>query len=436
MTITNKNIKGIFWVRDKSLAIFQRLDSTNGKRLTKNWYGRCFVGGRTKVFSSGTPNKLKAKKILEKIHDKLLFKVEHGLTVHESSFKDLIKKYLQWVATDIKKEKRTKGFINEKIKTVLKCKVFMKLNVSTLTPDDIKNTFLKWRFKKAEDEKRKLSSATIKGDLTVIQGFLNWCYNQDIRKKRILSLSRELLSKEMLREKTKRVGFDKEEYQHLLKTSRLRVKNGHNTKVRFEREKLHQFMIFMVSTGLRVEECLSLHWEDIIFVDRENERRKKDDNNILLDSMDEDKRYYLKINVRKSKTGNRETYSTASGYHSLQRLLKLYKETGMGKIDGNIFQVKSFIKSLNSLLIVAGLKTKKVGDRTLTRDAKSFRNTFIQIMLDKGVPIDRISKMCGTSSTMIERFYTANTQLESMLDVILQTGRSKLREISKLKQTA
>ena len=55
----------------------------------------------------------------------------------------LIKKYLQWVATDIKKEKRTKGFINEKIKTVLKCKVFMKLNVSTLTPDDIKNTFLK-----------------------------------------------------------------------------------------------------------------------------------------------------------------------------------------------------------------------------------------------------------------------------------------------------
>jgi hypothetical protein len=44
--------------------------------------------------------------------------------------------------------------------------------------------------------------------------------------------------------------------------------------------------------------------------------------------------------------------------------------------------------------------------------------------------------MCGTSSTMIERFYTANTQLESMLDVILQTGRSKLREISKLKLTA
>jgi hypothetical protein len=95
MTITNQNIKGIFWVRDKSLAIFQRLDSNNGKRLTKNWYGRCFVGGRTKVFSSGTPDKLKAKKILEKLHDKLLFKVEHGLTVHESSFKDLIKKYLQ-----------------------------------------------------------------------------------------------------------------------------------------------------------------------------------------------------------------------------------------------------------------------------------------------------------------------------------------------------
>jgi integrase len=108
----------------------------------------------------------------------------------------------------------------------------------------------------------------------------------------------------------------------------------------------------------------------------------------------------------------------------------------MGKIDGNIFQVKSVIKSLNSLLEEAGLKTKRVGDRTLTRDSKSFRNTFIQWMLDKGVPVDRIAKLCGTSTTMIERFYTANTSLQSMLDVMLQTGRSKLRAISNQKQSA
>ena len=433
--IINKKVKGIFWVRNGRLAIFQRLDSNNGKRLTKNWYGRCFVGGRTKVFSSGTPNKVEARKKLEKIHDKLLFKVEHGLSIHDSSFKDLINKYLKWVATDIKKEPRTKGFINEKMKNVLKCKSFMKQNVSTLTPEIIKNTFLDWRFNQSKINNKVLSSATIKGDLTVIQGFLNWCYKEDIRKKKVSSLSRELLSKEMLRDKTRRIGFEKDEYQHLLSTSRVRVKNGHNKKVRFEREKLHQYIIFMVGTGLRVEESLSLHWEDITFVDREKERRKKD-NNSLLDSMDEDLRYYLKINVRKSKTGSRETYSTASGYHALQRLLKLYKETGMGKIDGNIFQVKSVIKSLNSLLEEAKLKTKRVGDRTLTRDSKSFRNTFIQWMLDKGVPVDRIAKLCGTSTTMIERFYTSNTSLQSMLDVMLQTGRSKLRAISNQKQIA
>ena len=57
-------------------------------------------------------------------------------------------------------------------------------------------------------------------------------------------------------------------------------------------------------------------------------------------------------------------------------------------------------------------------------------------MLDKGVPVDRIAKLCGTSTTMIERFYTANTSLQSMLDVMLQTGRSKLRAISNQKQIA
>jgi hypothetical protein len=41
-----------------------------------------------------------------------------------------------------------------------------------------------------------------------------------------------------------------------------------------------------------------------------------------------------------------------------------------------------------------------------------------------------LSKLCGTSTSMIDRYYTANTQIESMLNVLLKTGRTQLKEVS------
>ena len=81
-------------------------------------------------------------------------------------------------------------------------------------------------------------------------------------------------------------------------------------------------------------------------------------------------------------------------------------------------------------LIEADLKHIKRGDETLSVDSKSFRNTFIQIMLDKGINSTAIAKNCGTSTTMIDKHYTANSALESILDSWLETGRTKLKRVS------
>ena len=99
-------------------------------------------------------------------------------------------------------------------------------------------------------------------------------------------------------------------------------------------------------------------------------------------------------------------------------------------MSGNIWNVNTFRHGLNSLLEEANLKTIKKGDRTLTIDSKSFRNTFIQFMLDKGVTSQAIAKNCGTSTTMIDKFYTANTALETALDSWLTTGRGKIKAVS------
>ena len=51
-------------------------------------------------------------------------------------------------------------------------------------------------------------------------------------------------------------------------------------------------------------------------------------------------------------------------------------------------------------------------------------------MLDKGIYGDWIAKNCGTSITMIEKYYTANRALDSVLEQVLQTGRTKLKSVS------
>jgi site-specific recombinase XerD len=112
-----------------------------------------------------------------------------------------------------------------------------------------------------------------------------------------------------------------------------------------------------------------------------------------------------------------------SAYFGLQRLMKVYKDNNI-KITGNIWLgQKSFREGLNSLLEESGLKIEKSGDRELTRDSKSFRHSFIQVLLDKGVNSTIIAKMLGTSTTMIDKNYTANMKVDSLIEQINKIER-------------
>ena len=51
-------------------------------------------------------------------------------------------------------------------------------------------------------------------------------------------------------------------------------------------------------------------------------------------------------------------------------------------------------------------------------------------MLDKGINSTAIAKNCGTSTTMIDKHYTVNSALDSIMDSWLQTGRTKLKRVS------
>ena len=85
----------IHTIKDGKLHIYVRTDKYKGKLKSKNWYGRTYVSGGDKVFSSGTSDFTKAKKILFEKYDELRFQVKHNINVHNSSFKDTLKEYLK-----------------------------------------------------------------------------------------------------------------------------------------------------------------------------------------------------------------------------------------------------------------------------------------------------------------------------------------------------
>jgi len=422
-------VKGTYLKKkDGKLHIYIRSDTYKGKLRSKNYVGRTYIDKKQKVISSSTTNKKEAIKILEKWYDKLQFKKELGLGIHESSFKDCLKEFLKDINESQSRSPNTIRFIRQRFSVIEKCKELMKLPVNNLKVDDINKHFLIWRMNKAKQQSKVLRGATIKGDLVAISGFLSWCYRKGYRQKKIEGLTTQLLSKKLRHQRTQRTSFTKEEYNQLLQASKKRYKNGRSTRIRFERERLHHFIIFMVGTGLRVDEALNLQWDDVQMMDRSKIKTlKKFDDNFL----GELERYYLSINVSQSKTNERKAYGTGSAYFAFKNLIRLYKETNFKKVgEGDIFDVKSFRDGLNALLNECNLKFSKIGENKVKRDAKSFRNTFIQFMLDKGMNTTVVAKICGTSTQMIDKFYTANMALESMLDTFNKISRSHLKVVN------
>jgi len=126
---------------------------------------------KTKIISSSTTNKKEAIKILEKWYDKLQFKKELGLGIHESSFKDCLKEFLKDINESQSRSPNTIRFIRQRFSVIEKCKELMKLPVNNLKVDDINKHFLIWRMNKAKQQSKVLRGATIKGDLVAISGF-------------------------------------------------------------------------------------------------------------------------------------------------------------------------------------------------------------------------------------------------------------------------
>jgi integrase len=219
---------------------------------------------------------------------------------------------------------------------------------------------------------------------------------------------------------THRAWFSPEEYKQLYTTTRHRANEATNERERYYREQMHDFVLFMVNTGLRPDEAWNLQLRDVQVVRDEATRE------IILD-----------IEVR-GKRGVGRCKSMPGAVHPFRRLClrKRPYEEDVGS-DEQLPDVKTRAwrtplptdlafphrhkRLFNTILEEEDLKVDRDGSR---RTTYSLRHTYICLRLLEGAKIYEVAKNCRTSVEMIEKHYARH--LKNVIDTAaVNVRRSK-----------
>jgi integrase len=200
-----------------------------------------------------------------------------------------------------------------------------------------------------------------------------------------------------------RAWFAPKEYQALYEATRERATNPPHKKWRWECEQMHDFVLFMVNTGLRPDEAKNLEFRDAEIVDEPT-------------SGDE----ILEISVRgkrgvgycKSMNGAVEPFRRLMARPRSEKFCNPQDTSDANSAEGARLPKPSdrlfpndHRELLNKILGELGLKTDREGQ---VRTAYSLRHTYICLRLMQGADIYQIAKNCRTSVEMIEKFYAAH----------------------------
>ena len=187
---------------------------------------------------------------------------------------------------------------------------------------------------------------------------------------------------------SRRAWFSPEEYKQLYEATRERAKHPLNNRWKEECETFHDYILFMVNTGLRPDEAANLELRDVSIVkDGRNQR-------------------ILEIDVR----GKRGVGYCKSMPGAVLPFERTVKRKNLKNPTDRIFG-KPQRELFNTVLNELGLKFDRDGQR---RTAYSLRHTYICLRLMEGADIYNVAKNCRTSVEMIQKFYA--NHIKHMID--------------------
>ena len=185
-----------------------------------------------------------------------------------------------------------------------------------------------------------------------------------------------------------RAWFSPDEYKRLYEATRDRAKNPKNPRWRGACEDLHDYVLFMVNTGLRPDEAARIELRDLAIVTDEATGER-----------------ILEIEVR-GKRGVGYCKSMPGAVLPFQRMVKRHKLEPKNRVFGLPQR-----ELLNTILDELDLKFDREGNR---RTAYSLRHTYISMRLMEGADIYQVAKNCRTSVEMIEKYYASH--IKNMID--------------------
>lgn len=193
-----------------------------------------------------------------------------------------------------------------------------------------------------------------------------------------------------------RAWFSPKEYTRLFEATRDRAANPpHNRgRWRYEAEQLHDYVLFMVNTGLRPDEVARLQFRDVEAVQDAATNQR-----------------ILEIEVR-GKRGVGYCKSMPGAVFPFERLKARHTPEGEeGPKPTDTLFGKTPRELLNTVLGELDLKQDRDGQ---VRTAYSLRHTYISMRLMEGADIYQIAKNCRTSVEMIEKYYASH--IKNMID--------------------
>jgi len=185
-----------------------------------------------------------------------------------------------------------------------------------------------------------------------------------------------------------RAWFSPDEYKTFYEATRKRAEKPPKPRWKKQCEQFHDYVLFMVNTGLRPDEASRLEYRDVEIVEDDSTGKT-----------------ILEISVR-GKRGVGYCKSMPGAVYPFQRLLKRNGQQPTDLIFGKVQR-----ELLNAILNETGLKKDREGR---LRTAYSLRHTYICLRLMEGADIYQIAKNCRTSVEMIEKFYAAH--IKNMID--------------------
>jgi len=331
----------------------------------QNWLARTYLNGKLHYKSTGTPVLKTALRLAEEWYVALLRTGQQSTSSrpkHPRQVATIGDAYEHYAASLTKPSKQ----LTAKHEWGVCKEYWASIPLDEVSPRVFKDFYAKRRAK-------KISNHTLHKNTTLIRQVLKHCAEEEIISAvpfipRVGTITHN-----------PRKWLTLEEWQHLQKVSRQRIKNAKNIRTKRQRQDTHDFAVFLVHSMMRVDEVRHLTFGDC--------RVSKNSKGVPI----------LLVNVRVSKTGQRPNVVCLKGAVSVyqRRLTKDNTPTDQ------IFQ-HSHIGTFRELLKAANLYEDENGNR---RNAKSLRATGISFRILNGANLMLVAKNSGTSVLSIQNFY-------------------------------